>query len=67
MCVELGFVCRLGPGDYFISLGVATSEADEIIPHDRRYDAIHLCVDQNTSMFGLADLKLKMITGEISQ
>ena len=58
--IEITFTCRLAPGDYFISLGIATKHGEEIIPHDRRYDAIHLQLLPNTTFFGLADLELKM-------
>lgn len=58
------FVCRLAPGDYFISLGVATLQGEEVIPHDRRYDSIHLQVRSNSLFFGIADLDLEMMAGE---
>ena len=54
------FKCNLAPGDYFISLGIATRSGGEIIPHDRRYDSIHLQVRPNSRFFGLVDLKLKL-------
>lgn len=57
---EATFICRLAPGDYFISLGVASKEGENIIPHDRRYDAIHLQVKSNSKFFGIADLGLQM-------
>ena len=57
---EIVFTCRLAPGDYFISLGIASKHGEEIIPHDRRYDSIHLQVRPNSTFFGLADLNLKM-------
>lgn len=59
------FPCRLAPGDYFISLGIATREGDEIIPRDRRYDAIHLQVRPNPAFFGLVDLQLALTTQPI--
>ncbi|MDR5751450.1 MULTISPECIES: ABC transporter ATP-binding protein [unclassified Caballeronia] len=52
--------CRLGQGDYFISLGIATREGETIVPHDRRYDAIHLVISPDTSFFGLVDMKMSM-------
>ena len=58
--VDCSFVCRLAAGDYFISLGVATREGQEVIPHDRRYDAIHLQVRPERRFFGIADLELRM-------
>lgn len=33
---------NLGPGDYFISVGVSDGSGQEIVPLDRRYDSIHL-------------------------
>lgn len=63
--VETAFTCRLAPGDYFISLGLATKHGEEVIPHDRRYDSIHLQVMPNSTFFGLADLELTMITKKV--
>jgi len=57
---EAVFCCRLAHGDYFISLGIATKQGEEIVPHDRRYDAIHLQVQPATSFFGLVNLDLKL-------
>lgn len=61
-CVSIinSFVCRLAPGDYFISLGIATRQTDTANPHDRRYDCIHLRVLPESVFFGLADLDLQM-------
>jgi lipopolysaccharide transport system ATP-binding protein len=56
--VEASFVCRLAPGDYFISLGIASRQGETVVPHDRRYDAIHLHVLPDRRFFGLADLNL---------
>jgi len=64
--VETAFSCRLAPGDYFISLGIASKHGEEVIPHDRRYDSIHLQVRPNSTFFGLADLELKMIGKEVA-
>ncbi len=58
--IEVAFICRLAPGDYFISFGVATRQGEEIIPHDRRYDAIHLQIAPSTEFFGLVNLDLKL-------
>jgi len=63
---ETVFTCRLAPGDYFISLGIASKHGEEVIPHDRRYDSIHLHVRPNSKFFGLADLELKMIAKEVA-
>jgi lipopolysaccharide transport system ATP-binding protein len=52
--------CKLGQGDYFISLGIATREGENIVPHDRRYDSIHLVVSPDSSFFGLLDMNMSM-------
>lgn len=54
------FHCNLAPGDYFVSLGIASRHREEVIPHDRRYDAIHLVVLPNDQFFGISNLGLKM-------
>lgn len=59
------FTARLAPGDYFISLGIASHEGEEIIPHDRRYDSIHVHVEPTDRFFGLADLGLSLTAREI--
>jgi lipopolysaccharide transport system ATP-binding protein len=59
------FHCRLASGDYFISLGVATKEGENVIPHDRRYDAIHLQVRPEKSFFGLVDLSLALTAKQL--
>ena len=58
MHAEATFKCRLGAGDYFISVSIATRKGEEIRPHDRRYDAIHFAVQHQKGFFGLADLEL---------
>jgi len=65
--VDVEFICRLGPGDYFISIGIATRAGEEITPHDRRYDSIHIRVAPVTTMFGLSDLEMKMFADEVTQ
>lgn len=62
--IEMSFVCGLAPGDYFISLGVATSQGDEITPHDRRYDSIHFQVRPETTFFGLVNTELDISIAE---
>lgn len=52
--------CRLAPGDYFVSLGIASVQGADIVPHDRRYDAIHLHVAPDTRFFGLVDLQAEL-------
>jgi len=60
------FCCRLAPGDYFVSLGIATKQGEDITPHDRRYDAIHLQVRPVTTFFGLIDLNLELTAKEVT-
>jgi lipopolysaccharide transport system ATP-binding protein len=60
------FCCRLAPGDYFVSLGIATKQGEDITPHDRRYDAIHLQVRPVTTFFGLIDLGLELTAREVA-
>ena len=62
--VRLGFPCRLPPGDYFLSVGIATRIGDDIVPHDRRYDCLHIQVVGNPDYFGIADLGVKFLTSE---
>lgn len=57
-CVK--FTNRLASGDYFISIGVASREGEDIVPHDRRYDSIHLVVAPTSTLFGLVDLAVTM-------
>jgi len=57
--------CSLAPGDYFISVGVATCDGGEIIPHDRRFDSIHIQVAPQRRFFGISDLGLEMVVEEI--
>lgn len=63
--VNAQFICRLASGDYFISLGVASKHGEEVIPHDRRYDSIHLQVRPDNRFFGLANLEIKMDANEV--
>lgn len=45
-------------GDYFISVGIASQQLDEeIIPHDRRYDSIHININTSRPFFGFVDMK----------
>ena len=60
------FICRLAPGDYFISLGLATLSGEGAVPHDRRYDSIHLAVRPNPAFFGLVNLNLHMAAEQVS-
>ncbi|BDU20198.1 ABC transporter ATP-binding protein [Dyella sp. GSA-30] len=57
---------RLGPGDYFLSLGVASHNGEEVVPHDRRYDSIHLNV-HGKGFFGLTMLDVRIDAQELPQ
>lgn len=56
----LKFINRLATGDYFLSVGVASRDGENIIPHDRRYDSIHFVVSPTPQLLGLIDLALTM-------
>jgi lipopolysaccharide transport system ATP-binding protein len=56
--IEAQWLCHLGPGDYFISVGIASQQHGEVVPHDRRYDSIHFTVLPTPGFFGLANLQL---------
>lgn len=58
--INMSFTCNLAPGDYFISLGVASKASEDVEPHDRRYDAIHVHVEPDKTMFGLSNMNLTM-------
>ena len=63
--IDFSFSQKLSQGDYFISLGIASWDGGKLIPHDRRYDSIHLQVGANSNMLGLVDLELEMDSEEI--
>lgn len=56
----LKFKNLLAPGDYFISIGIASRSGEDVIPHDRRYDSIHFIVSPVDNFFGLIDLAATM-------
>lgn len=67
--VDSGRVCtvsvilpvRLNQGDYFISVGLASMDINgEVIPHDRRYDSIHITINNKEKFHGLVDLEAKL-------
>jgi lipopolysaccharide transport system ATP-binding protein len=58
--IDAEFLCQLAAGDYFISVGVASRDGENVIPHDRRYDSIHLKVVSSREFYGLVDLSVKM-------
>ncbi len=51
----------LAHGDYLLSLGVATDETGEVIPLDRRYDAVHIVLSNPHNSAGLAELQMQCI------
>ena len=54
--VEFLLSPHLGPGDYFVSVGVVDGIGEEVIPLDRRYDSIHLRVTGQTRQFGVVNM-----------
>ena len=50
------FDCVLNAGEYLVSVGVAADISGDIVPLDRRYDAIHLHVMNARPSYGLVDL-----------
>jgi len=56
----ISFHCHLAPGDYFVSLGLASRQGADVVPHDRRYDAIHLHLSPDESFHGLVNLQAKL-------
>lgn len=61
---EIKFLANLAPGDYFISLGIASHFNGEVVPHDRRYDSILLTISPDKKMFGLANLSMEILKNE---
>lgn len=55
--VVSSFHCNVADGDYFISVGVASRDHEKVVPHDRRYDSIHIKI-LNADFFGLGDMGL---------
>lgn len=60
--IAASFTANLAPGDYFISLGIATRDGETITPHDRRYDSIHFAVKPPEPFFGLTQMDLALAT-----
>ncbi|KDR31423.1 sugar ABC transporter ATP-binding protein [Caballeronia zhejiangensis] len=63
--VEMNFRCTLATGDYFISIGVASRAEEAIVPHDRRYDAVHFSVAPALNFYGLTDLDMTMAVSQV--
>lgn len=57
---SFAFMAPLAGGDYFISVGIASRDGLDVVPHDRRYDSIHFSVNPIQHFEGLVDL-----TGEM--
>lgn len=53
---SIEFTADLANGDYFISVGLASRDGAEVVPHDRRYDAIHFQVQTDGTFFGLTNM-----------
>ena len=67
--IEVRFRIRqqLGPGDYLLSVGVSEQRGGEVVPLDRRYDAIHVQVQNPRSRaFGLAVFQTDVAINELS-
>lgn len=56
--VKVELPMRLFQGDYFISIGLASyNTSGEVVPHDRRYDSIHITVEPTPEFLGLVNLE----------
>lgn len=56
--VNVELPVRLFQGDYFISIGLASyNTSGEVVPHDRRYDSIHITVEPTADFLGLVNLE----------
>ena len=58
--VTFAFVPRLGSGDYLLSFGVAEEVDGEIVPLDRRYDALSVTIIGPGRTTGIADLAISV-------
>ncbi|WP_063887637.1 ABC transporter ATP-binding protein [Pseudorhodoferax sp. Leaf265] len=61
--VEISFLASFAPGDYFISVGVASRQPNgDVVPHDRRYDAILFTVlaEEHQAFSGIFDVGAQM-------
>lgn len=59
----ISFDASFAPGDYFISVGLASRQPNgDVVPHDRRYDAIVLTVlaEEHQAFSGLFDVGAQM-------
>ncbi|KQP46183.1 ABC transporter ATP-binding protein [Pseudorhodoferax sp. Leaf274] len=61
--VAISFLASFAPGDYFISIGVASRQPNgDVVPHDRRYDSILLTVlaAEHQAFSGIFDVGAQM-------
>lgn len=59
--IRLEFDLPCAAGDYFLSIGLASRNVNgEVIPHDRRYDAIHLRVSPGHDFVGLVNFSANL-------
>lgn len=63
--VKARFEASLAPGDYFISLGIASRNESSVVPHDRRYDSVHFHVESTEEFHGIADLKIEITSDNL--
>lgn len=61
LIVSVSMPTLMYQGDFFISVGIASTGNDgEVVPHDRRYDSIHVAVGPINTFTGLADLNARI-------
>ncbi len=59
--IKFSIHSRLVAGDYFMSIGVARDDAvHDHVPMDRRYDMIHVRIEDDGMSFGIADLGMRV-------
>lgn len=59
--VECTFELNCASGDYFLSFGIASREpSGDIVPHDRRYDAVHIHLESGNGFLGMTDLRAEL-------
>jgi len=57
--ISYAFDCNLAPGEYFLSMGIAVME-DEDVPLDRRFDSLLLFVHGPANFFGLGNMNISI-------
>lgn len=56
--IKVEIPTKLYQGDYFVSIGIASYDTSgEVVPHDRRYDSIHITVEPTPQFLGLVNLE----------